>query len=168
MNQFTEALDALPLNSGELTTPAGQVALATARKRVELMQSMKEFLIVAIGEEVKSKGAYRYGWLTPNLDVLGASGAGIDIRGLSVTPWNRVSIRQMIAFINYFLNPDSEAIKTRKERALINLAAAAYFFECAGGEKVGLKMATDRAAEALKNDETLRDQARTLLPDLNF
>jgi serine/threonine protein kinase len=168
MNQFTEALDALPLNSGELTTPAGQVALATARKRVELMQSMKEFLIVAIGEEVKSKGAYRYGWLTPNLDVLGASGAGIDIRGLSVTPWNRVSIRQMIAFINYFLNPDSEAIKTRKERARINLAAAAYFFECAGGEKVGLKMATDRAAEALKNDETLRDQARTLLPDLNF
>jgi hypothetical protein len=102
------------------------------------------------------------------LDILGANAAGVEVRGLPTTPWNRVSIRQMISFFNYFINPDSTAIKTRKERARLNLAVAVYFFECAGGEKVALKMASDRAAEAVKNDETLRDQARELLPDLNF
>lgn len=168
VNQFSEALEALRLNAGEVTTPAGQAALATARKRIELMQSLKDFLIAAIGDEVKAKESYRYGWLNPNLDILGASAAGVEVRGLPTTPWNRVSIRQMIAFFNYFINPDSTAIKTRKERARLNLAVSVYFFECAGGEKVALKMAADRAAEAIKNDETLRDQARELLPDLNF
>jgi len=168
VNQFSEALEALRLNAGDMTTPTGQTALATARKRIELMQSLKDFVIAAIGDEVKAKESYRYGWLNPNLDILGASAAGVEVRGLPTTPWNRVSIRQMIAFFNYFINLDSPAIKTRKERARLNLAVAVYFFECAGGEKVALKMAADRAAEAIKNDETLRDQARELLPDLNF
>jgi serine/threonine protein kinase len=168
VNQFSEALEALRLNASDLTTPAGKAALATARKRIELMQSLKDFLIAAIGDEVKAKESYRYGWLNPNLDILGANAAGVEVRGLPTTPWNRVSIRQMISFFNYFINPDSTAIKTRKERARLNLAVAVYFFECAGGEKVALKMASDRAAEAVKNDETLRDQARELLPDLNF
>jgi hypothetical protein len=167
-NQFAEALEALPLNAGELTTEKGRQAMATARQRIERMQSLKEFLIAAIGEEVKSKGAYRYGWLNPNVDVLGATPAGIEIRGLPLSPWSNVSISQMISFINYFLKPDSGTLNTRKERARVNLAAAAYFFECAGGNKAGLKMAADRAAEAVKNDESLRDSARALLPDLNF
>lgn len=167
-NQFAEALEALPLNAGEIATEEGRAAMDLARQRLTRMQDLREFLIAAIGAEVKAKGAYRYGWLSPNVDVLGATAAGVEVRNLPVVPWNRVNLRQMIAFITYFLRPDSEALATRKERARICLAVAAYFYECAGGDKVGLKMAADRAAEAVRLDDSLRDPAKALLPTLDF
>jgi preprotein translocase subunit YajC len=163
-NEFIDAAAALESSLNEIGTEEGKAARQAALDRCAQLEKLKAFFVESIPKECKAnpKGCYPYGWLG-NLDILGASAAAVEVRGSKVA-WNKVPIQQMITFIRHYIKDAQEL--SRKERSLMSLAAAVYFYESSGGDKRALAQAARYAGDAIALDADLKREVERLMPDL--
>ncbi len=163
-NLVQQAADAMAAIGAGLKSEVGKAAHKAAMERYELMGGLKGMIIAGIARDVKQspETGFRFGWLSPQRDVLGADDNQVVIRGGTVT-WDKVPPPQMLKFIRRYAKDGG---LSSREAGRNLLGAAAYVVEAASGSDSAKKIAADLVREAASADSKAGEKAKTLLPEL--
>lgn len=166
--QFKQALETVEQAARGLRTDEGRAAGKHAVKAYQLLAELKTLIVAGIKAEVSANpdSGYAFGWMGVK-DIIRATDEKVVIRGEQVVPWTEMPPRQMIRFIQRYVdnNPDL----TRREKAEYEFAVALYLHEAKiGDEKARGKEITRYVTNAIRGNSSLEEIARSVLPGVEI
>ncbi|MBN1556639.1 MAG: serine/threonine protein kinase [Lentisphaerae bacterium] len=156
--EYREASRAVAERLSELETPEGREAARVLQERYRRLDELKTFIIEQLN---RNPFRWGWGWGAGARDILGADETHIQVRDERI-PWDRVTVAQMMKFINHYVSGRQLGIRTRGEQ---QLAAAIYCYEAVGTDQA-LAAARNFAARAVSLLPNLENEVERLMPEL--
>lgn len=163
-HQFKPALEMVEQAARGLHTAEGKAAGKQVVKAYQMLVDLKALIVAGVKAEVEANpdSGYAFGWLGAK-DILRVTEEKVVIRGEQVFPWSEVPPKQMVRFIQRFVDNNTEL--TRREKATYDFAVALYFNDAkVGDEKSRMKEVARYLSEAIHGNSSLEEMARSVLP----
>ena len=155
--KYEEALKTVTGKLPEYQTDEGKAAIQALIDRCKRLKDLRTYLI-----ERLATNPMPWGWKQgrSNEDVVGADAVGVKLRGRTA-PWEEVTVKQMLVFINYYLDDQMTKQIPLKVIADQHLNAAIYCFE-----NGGVEAAQRFGSRAVELRPALAPELKRLLPTI--
>lgn len=147
---FKGALDSVTGQAASFQTDDGKAAIKVLVDRYTYLHKLKLYFIERLNAE-----SFKWGWLTPSQDILGANMLGVKLKTKTVS-WPEVSAPQLLRIIDWCLANKAIHYKVRAEHAL---AAGIFCYELGGVEP-----AKKYANQSVDISVSMKEEVSRLIP----